>query len=613
MCGICGIVYFDKEREVDRSILEKMTRVMVHRGPDDGGFYLNRNVGLGHRRLSIIDVSGGHQPMSNEDSTVWIVYNGEMYNYLELQDDLIKKGHRFRTQSDTETIIHAYEEFGEKCLEKFRGMFSFAIWDENRQQIFAARDRIGKKPFYYTEIDGTLLFGSEIKSILQHPIFKREVDPLALDLYLTLRYVPGPLTMFKNIQKLQPGNYLISKNGNLSSHEYWDISNGCGTESVKREEYLDAFTTLVEECVRIRLMSEVPLGVFLSGGIDSSFIVAMMSKMVEKPIKTFSVGYEKDYGTNEFNFAQMTARRYKTEHYELNIKSKDFYDFIPKLVWYLDEPISDPAAIPLFFLSEFAKQWITVVLSGEGADEILAGYYIYKKMLWLNRFQCVPKLIREELLLRILKKIFWNEKWKRYLKLANLPLTKRYHSVSNAFSSEAKGALFPLSKDFDGHLENLFDDHYKKVNTWHDLNKMLYVDLKVWLPDDLLMKADKMTMATSMELRVPFLDHKLVEFAFSLPVNLKLKGNTTKYLLREAGKDLLPTPILYRKKKGFPVPISEWFKGELNRIARETLLQSESACRDYFNPGVIDLILKRQTEGKNDFSEQIWNLLVFEN
>lgn len=612
MCGICGIVHFEREREVKRHTLENMTNIMVHRGPDDKGFYVKDHVGFGHRRLSIIDLSEGHQPMSNENSTVWIVFNGEIYNYLELRSYLIERGHQFKTKSDTETIIHAYEEFGEQCVEKLRGMFAFAIWDENRQQIFAARDRIGKKPFYYTMVDQSFIFGSEIKSILQYPCRRNEIDLSALDLYLSLRYVPGPLTMFKGIQKLQPGHYLLLKNNSLSIREYWDVSNNLEEVSLDGEECRHRFVTLLDECVRMRLMSEVPLGVFLSGGIDSSLVVALMSKMTDIPIKTFSVGYEADFGTNEFNYATMVAKKYNTEHYELRIGSRDFYDFIPKLVWYLDEPIADPATIPLFFVSEFAKQRITVVLSGEGADEILAGYYVYKKMLAIENFQKVSAYFGDGFLLNIGKYIFKKEKYQRYLDLAGLPLTARYHGVSNSFSPKAKQLLFPDTGAFAGQLERLFEDYYARVKTWSNLDKMLYVDLKVWLPDDLLMKADKMTMAASMELRVPFLDHRLVELAFSLPNHLKINGKKTKYLLREIGKERLPSPIINREKKGFPVPISQWLKGDLSEVARETLLGPQSACRNYFEPQTIKGILKRHSENQEDLSEQIWNLLVFE-
>ena len=612
MCGICGVVHFERERKVDRHILEKMTNVMVHRGPDDKGYYVKDHVGFGHRRLSIIDLSEGHQPMSNENSTVWIVFNGEIYNYLELRAQLMERGHQFKTNSDTETIIHAYEEFGEKCLELLRGMFAFAIWDENRQQIFAARDRIGEKPFYYTEVDGTFIFSSEIKSILQFPSFRKEIELSALDLYLSLRYVPGPLTMFKGILKLQPGHYLILKGNRLSIHEYWDVPNNLGKVSRNEEECHHRFLTLLEECIRMRLMSEVPLGVFLSGGIDSSLVVALMSAMTDIPIKTFSVGYETDFGTNEFDYARMVVEKYHTEHYELRIGSRDFYDFIPKLVWYLDEPIADAATIPLFFLSEFAKQWITVVLSGEGADEILAGYYIYKKMLWLQKLQYVPKTIRENLLLGIFRSIFYKERHKRYLKLIQHPLAEKYYGVSNSFSLDSKRVLFPLCENTRGNLERFFEGYYERVNEWSDLNKMLYVDLKIWLPDDLLMKADKMTMAASMELRVPFLDHELVEFAFSLPDRFKINGNSTKYLLREVGEKLLPTPIIHREKRGFPVPLSQWLKGDLNQVAKETLLGPLSACRDYFDPEAIKSILNRHRAKDEDLSEQIWNLLVFE-
>lgn len=612
MCGICGIVHVDSDRQVNPDILEKMAYVVGHRGPDDEGFYENKNVGLGHKRLSIIDLAEGHQPMSNEDSSVWIVFNGEIYNYLGLRDDLIKAGHSFKTRSDTETIVHAYEEYGEKCVDKLRGMFAFAIWDQKRQQLFAARDRVGKKPFYYAISDRSFIFGSEIKSILQYPGCKREVSLPALNLYLSMRYVPGPQTMFAGIMRLQPGEYMTLSDGRLTTAKYWDVSATAQNGAKTIEDYFETFYALISESIRMRLMSEVPLGVFLSGGIDSSFVVALMSSMVNTRIKTFSVGYESDYGTNEFEYARMVAKRYKTEHYELRIKSQDFFEFLPRLVWYLDEPIADPATIPLYFLSEYAKHWITVILSGEGADEILAGYYIYNKMLWISRYQRLPHWMREHLFSRVAGVLARKKDQKKYLEMSRLPLVERYHGVSTGFSKEMKEKLFRWPDTSNKQSDALFRCYYQDVSGWSDLNKMLYADLKVWLPDDLLMKADKMTMAASMELRVPFLDHKLVEFAFSLPAGLKVNGNTTKYLLREISKKYIPDAIVKRAKKGFPVPLSEWLAKDLRQVANEALLVSGSACRRYFEPSVVREIIRKQTKGEDDLSQEIWNLLVFE-
>jgi asparagine synthase (glutamine-hydrolysing) len=378
------------------------------------------------------------------------------------------------------------------------------------------------------------------------------------------------------------------------------------------DEYFERFYELIHESVRMRLMSEVPLGVFLSGGMDSSFVVALMSGMVNSPIKTFSVGYETDYGTNEFEYARMVAKKYGTEHHELKIKSQDFFEFLPRLVWYLDEPIADPATIPLFFLSEYAKKWITVILSGEGADEILAGYYIYKKMLWVSRYQRLPYFIRENVLSKVTRSFAKKRNQKKYLEMSRLPLVERYHGVSNGFSIEMKESLFPWSKTSNNEVDALFKCYYQEVAGWSELNKMLYVDLRVWLPDDLLMKADKMTMAASMELRVPFLDHKLIEFAFSLPEKLKVNGNTTKYILRQISKKFIPAPIVKRVKKGFPVPLSEWLRKDLRLVAEEALLENGSASRDYFEPSVVREIIRKQIAGEDDLSQEIWNLLVFE-
>jgi asparagine synthase (glutamine-hydrolysing) len=612
MCGICGILNFDPGHHVRKTLLVSMRDLMAHRGPDDAGIYLNKNIGLGHRRLSIIDISRGHQPMCNEDETLWIVYNGEIYNYLDLKNHLISKGHVFKTNSDTEVVLHAYEEFGVNCLEKLRGMFAFAIWDERKKQLFAARDRLGIKPFYYTMLSNAFLFSSEIKSMLLDPRVERRVDDEALFYYLNVRYVPGAHTMFKNIWKLQPGHYILVRKNDVKIRPYWKLNEIAMNNNRTGLPYEDEFIDILRDCIEMRLMSEVPLGVFLSGGIDSSIVVALMSKLSNNKIKTFSVGYEKDFGVNEFNYARMVAQKYDTEHYEYPITALEFYDFIPRLVWHMDEPISDPAAIPLFYLSRYAKQHVTVILSGEGADEILAGYYIYKKMLTLEKFRILPRILRENILLNLMERVLRSEKQKNYIALARLPLEQRYKGVSRAFTPQSIQRLYKHNHPYKESLDAIYESYFSDVQEVSALNRMLYVDVKTWLPDDLLMKADKMTMASSQELRVPFLDHRLVEFAFSLPSEKKLSNNSTKYLLRKIAKPLIPKPIIKREKKGFPVPINHWFRGDLNKFSREVLLDPSGACRDFFDPGYISSLLENHTNGRADFSENIWNLLVFE-
>jgi len=611
MCGICGIVLFEPERTVDQDNLLAMRDRMVHRGPDDAGIFIDKNVGLGHRRLSIIDLSSGHQPMSNEDGSIVIVFNGEMYNYQSLRDHLVTKGHQFKTRSDTEVIIHAYEKFGENCLEHFRGMFAFAIWDSNRRQLFAARDRLGKKPFYYVQCGDTFLFASEIKSILAHPASCREMNLEALDLYLGFRYVPGPQTMFKGINKLQPAHFLIVKDKVITTTRYWDF-NEIPTRHIPLATAEEEFTELLKESIRIRLMSEVPLGVFLSGGVDSSVLVALMSELVTEPVKTFSVGYTGDAEENEFEYARMVANRFNTDHHEFRLTSDDFLGFLPKLVWHLDEPVADASTIPLFFISQLAKEHVTVVLSGEGADEMLGGYYIYKKMLTLDKLRSVPGLKSLAGVASLAGILSGNRKIEKYARLLNLPLEQRYAGVSSVFSLDERKKLFAgMNGIMPRNLADVVAPYYDRVRGREKLDQMLYVDTNVWLPDDLLMKADKMTMATSVELRVPFLDHLLFEYAASLPVDFKIRGNVTKFLLKHAMESRLPRELLYRHKKGFPVPINRWFREKANGV-REVLLDTGSACRTYFSAPVLEQLIKDHERSASDMSDLIWPFLVFE-
>ena len=611
MCGICGIVTLDPGMSVERDDLLAMRDTMVHRGPDDAGIFIERNVGLGHRRLSIIDLSTGHQPMTNEDGKVVIVFNGELYNYLGLRDQLLAKGHVFTTHSDTEVIIHAYEQYGENCLKHFRGMFVFAIWDSRRHQLFIARDRLGKKPLYYAQWGDTFLFASEIKGILAHPAAHREMDLEALDLYFGFRYVPGPRTMFKGIAKLQPGHFLQIRENVASTSEYWDFS-AIRTRHVSQVTAEKEFVELLRESVRLRLMSDVPLGVFLSGGIDSSVVVALMSELVSEPIKTFSVGYTGDTEENEFEYARMVANLYKTDHHEFRLTADDFLGFLPKLVWHLDEPIADASTIPLFFISQLAKEHVTVVLSGEGADEMLGGYYIYKKMLLLESLRSIPGSGMLGCATSLAGRLLGNRKIERYADLLRLPLEQRYAGVSQVFTEAERKSLFNGRGGIVPHaLADVVAPYYERVENRQPLDRMLYLDTKVWLPDDLLMKADKMTMATSVELRVPFLDHVLVEYAASLPVSCKIRGNETKYLLKHAMESRLPKELLYRTKKGFPVPICRWLREKADGV-REVLLDSGSASRDFFEPSFLEQIIRDHEQTQNDMSDLLWPFLVFE-
>ena len=607
MCGICGAVRVNPPGPVDEAVLRRMRDTMLHRGPDDEGLFLDGNVGLGHRRLSIIDLSGGHQPMANAEGTLWVTYNGEIYNFRELRALLESRGYAFRTKSDTEVILHAYAEFGERCVEHFRGMFTFGLWDRPRRRLFLARDRLGIKPLYYTFANGAFLFASEIKAILQWPGIAREVDRAALSDYLRYRYVPGPRTMFRGISKLQPGHRLILQNGNMSEEPYWDVPLEGPVSAQRPERELMA---RLRESVRLRLVSDVPLGVFLSGGIDSSTVVGLMAPMAEEAIQTFSVGYP-DGGQGseltEFQFARMAARRFSTNHRELALDPRTFWQALPRLVWHFDEPVADPAAVPLYFLAAYAKNFVTVVLSGEGADELLGGYAVYQKMLTLDRLRRIPGA---PLAARLAGPAL-GRKLHRYLAALGRPLRDRYRGVSTLLAPEEMDRLLRPDARPTAPADDVAARYFERAAGLDAVGQMLYFDQKVWLPDDLLVKADKMTMAASVELRVPFLDHVLIEWAARLPSHLKLKNGVGKRLLRKATAGLVPEPILTRSKLGFPVPISSWFQGTLSQAARDFLLDPRSECSRFFEPSQVEALLATQAQGRDDVSQEIYALVVF--
>jgi len=628
MCGIAGILRFDRAARVEPGPLRAMADALAHRGPDDEGQFIDGNVGLAHRRLSIIDLEGGQQPLFNEDRSVVVVFNGEIYNYADLTADLAAHGHVFATRSDTETIVHSYDERGERCVEDFRGMFAFALWDRRRRRLLLARDRLGIKPLYYFMGPGLLAFASEIKALLEHPEVPREVDPESLDLYLSLRYVPGPRTLFRGIRKLPPGHTLVWDERGLRVREYWDLAGHVGPENRPDDpgdgrEPRRRFAELLEESVRLRLNSEVPLGVFLSGGLDSTTVLAMMRKISPGGrLRTFSVGYESSSGeeeqANEFDYARLAAESFGAEHNELKLRDTDFRDFLPDLVWHLDEPVADPACVPLYFISRLAREEITVVLSGEGADEILAGYGIYRRMLALERMHRLGGRLVGFAASAAAAAGAPGERLRHALRLAALPLAVRYRGVSRGFLPEAKARLLGRGDAEsnggaagDELLDEVFGRHFAAVAGAPALDQMLYADLKTWLPDDLLVKADKMTMANSQELRVPFLDHRLVELAASLPPQCKLRRGTGKALLRDAVAGLVPPAIVERTKRGFPVPTAALLR-RLGDFSRELLLGRDAACRSWFDPAAVERLLAEHESGAARRDQEIWSLLVFE-
>jgi asparagine synthase (glutamine-hydrolysing) len=609
MCAICGIVSFEHGGFVDQEAVHAMASAMQHRGPDDEGFLSDGPACLGFRRLSIIDLAGGHQPMFNEDNSAAIVFNGEVYNYRDLHSDLVRAGHVFRTKSDTETILHAYEEYGDACVQRLRGMFGFAIWDRSKRSLLLARDRLGIKPIYYYSNGRWLAFASEIKALLTIPEVPREIDPEALDQYLALRYVPGERTMLRNIFRLAPGHTLTVQDGAVRIAKYWDFPDAEETQIDSRSA-LEQFRALLEESVRLRMRSDVPLGVFLSGGLDSTAILATMSRISGgQRIKTFSVGYAgataEERQSSELDYARLAANRFGAEHHEHVLNAREFGDSIPGLVWHLDEPLADASCIPLHSISKLARQHITVVLSGEGADEILAGYGIYSRMQFLARFQNTAP----GKLLPWMAKHGPTERLRHWASLAG----DGYRGVCRGFTAGARSELIGRERleHSESQIAGIFAQCFDGPAHASLLNRLLQVDGKIWLPCDLLLKADKMTMASSLELRVPFLDHKLVEFASSLPDQLKLHRRQGKLLLRQAMQGVIPDEILHRPKKGFPVPLASWLRGPLRSFVRDNLLSNDSEASALMNRGTIARMISEHESGA-DRSQELWALLMLE-
>jgi len=612
MCGIAGIVG-PRTARIDHSNIESMTRAMTHRGPDGEGYFVRNHIALGHRRLSIIDIGGGEQPMFNEDNSVVVVYNGEIFNFLEVKAELEAKGHIFRSHCDTEVIVHAYEEYGEQCPAHFRGMFAFAVYDIANDRILLGRDRLGIKPLYYHFDGRRLLFASEIKPILHLLDHRPGVDTSLIDFYMSLGYVPGERTLFKGILRLLPGHTLTFQHDQILTNQYWDIA-AIPPLAISDQEAQERLEQLLLESVRLRLMSEVPLGAFLSGGVDSSAIVACMSRMMNEPVKTFSVGYADDPASSELEYARIVATAFKTDHHEFILESGDFFDSLDLLLEHMEEPIVESAAVALYQLSKLAREHVTVVLSGEGGDEILAGYPLYRTMPKLDRFHRVGRLIPRDLHSWLGGHVMPSEKAAKYWDWIGTPLAKRYQGISNDVTASVKSGMYQseFALQVGTGTRDYFEALFNKMQSGSDLRRMSYVDLKTWLPDDLLVKADKMTMACSLELRVPLLDHHLLEFSTALPDHLRLNGNVGKFLLKKVMEPHLPKEIIYRPKKGFPVPIAVWFRGPLFERVREILMDSRTLTRGYFKPDYMPRILERHRSGAEDLSRRIFSLLALE-
>ena len=620
MCGIAGFVDFQRASnarpaEERARILENMCRVITHRGPDDQGVMVADGVALGMRRLSIIDLAGGHQPISNENGAVNIVFNGEIYNYRDLQKELESLGHTFATSSDTETIVHAYEEYGDHCVDHLRGMFAFAIWDDREKKLFIARDRVGKKPLYYSVTrSGTLVFGSELKCLLQHPEVEREIDPQALDSYFSLGYVPDPLSIFQNIEKLPPGHHLTFSNGRLRVERYWDFSYQTNGNGHRESDYLDELRALIDESVKMRLVSDVPLGAFLSGGIDSSTVVALMARHMDQPVKTFSIGFNED-SYNELKYARLTAQKFGTDHHEFLV-TPDICDVVDQLAWHFDEPFADSSAIPTYVVSKLAREHVTVVLTGDGGDELFAGYTRYATERGRDKFDLVPRLVREGLMAPLSRRLPHGAWGRNYLHNVSLEPIDRYLDNVSVFTGLNKGSLY--SSDFNDQLRDAdslsdyFTELSKNVRSDASLDSLLYIDSKTYLPGDILTKVDRMAMAVSLEARVPLLDHKLIEFVTRIPAGLKMRGLETKTLFKRAVADLVPAEILNRPKQGFGVPIQQWINQQLRERIHDTLSDPRTLERGYVTRRHVQLLLDEHERGRRDHAMALWSLLMLE-
>jgi len=618
MCGIVGLVRNDG-KPIDEGLLARMNEAIRHRGPDEDGFYVNGSVGLAMRRLAIIDLKSGQQPIHNRDRTAWIVFNGEIYNYLELREKLEKLGHTFYTNSDTEAIVHAYDQYGSDCPKHLRGMFAFAIWDERTQELFLARDRVGKKPLLYAEVNGQLVFGSEFSAILLHPDVSKEIRPEAIDCYLSFMCVPAPLTAYRAIKKLEPGHSLRWRKGEVKTERYWqpDFSKKL---DISEEEAGERAIEILRDAVKVRLMSEVPLGAFLSGGIDSSAVVALMSQESSEKVKTFSIGFE-EQDFSELQHAKRIAEHVGADHHEFIVRP-DAVEILPMLVEHYGEPYADSSAVPTYYVARETRRHVTVALNGDGGDESFAGYERYIAMGLTEKYRKVPAFFRESLIKEAVNRIPTSpirkstvNSAKRLLEVVSKPRVNRYMHWMSVFNEGLKEPLY--SDAFREQTDRAFaasflDTWFKKANGNGPVDTLLLTDLMTYLPNDLLVKVDIATMAVSLEARSPFLDHHVIEFAASLPERLKLRRLTTKYLLKKVLRRLLPAENLDRRKMGFGVPIGHWFRGKMQPFLREVVLSDKALRRGLFKPEMVKQLVEQHTRSERDYSHQLWTLLMLE-
>ncbi|GHT82215.1 amidotransferase 1, exosortase A system-associated [Betaproteobacteria bacterium] len=622
MCGIDGLFDLRGQRDFDRALIERINNVQRHRGPDEAGVFLAPGVALGHRRLSIIDLATGQQPLFNEDGSVAVVFNGEIYNFHALVAELEALGHVFHTRSDTEVIVHAWEAWGEVCVRCFRGMFAFALWDRNRQTLFLARDHLGVKPLHYAVLDdGSLIFGSELKALLQHPGLKREIDPLAVEDYFAFGYVPEPRTIFAQARKLAPGHTLCVRRGQPvpEPHAYWELKFSLDNP-LPLDDVADDFSERFREAVKLRMVAEVPLGAFLSGGVDSSAVVATMAGLSDAPVNTCSIAVD-DPKFNEAGFARMVAERYHTHHLVETVKSDDF-DLLDTLTGLYDEPFADSSAIPTYRVCQLARKRVTVALSGDGGDESLGGYRRYRMHLMEQRLRSrLPLNVRQALfgfLGRVYPKADWAPRVFRakttFQALARDEVDAYFHSVS-VLSDDMRQQLFSpgFRRELNGYQAvEVFHHHARQAQTDDPLALIQYLDIKTWLVGDINTKVDRASMAHSLEVRAPLLDYKLIEWLAALPSALKIHGNEGKYLFKKVMEPLLPDEVLYRPKMGFSVPLARWFRGPLRQRVRESVLGETLAATGIFAPVYLRHLVEAHQSGARDYSAPLWSLLMFE-
>lgn len=618
MCGICGIMTFSPSAVIAPEELRRMNDAIFHRGPDEEGFYHHEQIGMAMRRLSIIDLSSGQQPISNEDGTLWIVFNGEIYNYLELRAELERRGHRFKTRSDTEAIVHAYEEYGVECPSKLNGMFGFAIWDTRRRSLFLSRDRLGKKPLYYYAGRDRFIFASEMKSILQAQGVPRQISPEALDLYLTYEYVPAPHTILADLKKLPAGHSLLIKaDGKTELRRYWDLhfrENGYHSAELQQ-----GLVELLQDAVKIRLMSEVPLGAFLSGGIDSSCIVALMARAMDQPVKTFSIGFEEG-SYNELHYAREIARHYRTDHKEFILRPNAL-ELTEKLVRHLDEPLGDFSIFPTYLVSKMAREHVTVVLSGDGGDELFAGYDAYRADRMYRAYRRLPAFVRHGLVSPAAKLLPPTEKKKgacnkikRFVEGTQYPEDLQHVRWMIFLAAQEKRLLYGealRAVDMQHGAHDFMRHHFQHADSQDEINRQLYVDIKTYLCDDIMVKVDRMSMAASLEARAPFLDYRVVEYAATIPSALKLRGKQTKWILKQAMAELLPPQIIKRGKEGFSIPIKNWLKQELRPLMLDVLSPARLKRDGFFDAAYVRRLVDEHLRGVENHSHRLWALTVF--